>query len=32
MITAALGIAFALLHIREWLGLIDEGMTLFKNP
>jgi heme/copper-type cytochrome/quinol oxidase subunit 3 len=32
MITAALGIVFALLHIREWLGLIDEGMTLFKNP
>ena len=32
MITAALGIAFALLHIREWMGLIDEGMTLFKNP
>jgi cytochrome c oxidase subunit 3 len=32
MITAALGIVFALLHIREWFGLIDEGMTLFKNP
>jgi cytochrome c oxidase subunit III len=32
MITAALGIIFALLHIREWFGLIDEGMTLFKNP
>jgi cytochrome c oxidase subunit 3 len=32
MITAALGIVFALLHIREWLALIDEGMTLFKNP
>ena len=32
MITAALGIVFALLHIREWMGLIDEGMTLFKNP
>jgi cytochrome c oxidase subunit 3 len=32
MITGALGIAFALLHIREWMGLIDEGMTLFKNP
>ena len=28
LITAALGIAFALLHIREWMGLIDEGMTL----
>ena len=32
MITAAAGIAFALLHVREWLGLINEGMTLFKNP
>ena len=32
MVTAALGIVFALLHIREWLKLIDQGMTLFKNP
>ncbi|MGB9235907.1 MAG: cytochrome c oxidase subunit 3 [Terriglobales bacterium] len=32
LITAALGIVFALLHIREWMALIDEGMTLFKNP
>jgi len=32
MITATLGIVFALLHIREWFGLIDEGMTMFKNP
>ena len=32
MITAVLGIVFALLHIREWLALIGEGMTLFKNP
>jgi len=32
MITAALGIAFALLHLREWLGLLEEGMTMFKNP
>jgi len=32
MITAAAGILFALLHIREWLALIHEGMTLFKNP
>ena len=32
MITAALGIAFAFLHVREWLDLIDKGMTLFKNP
>ena len=32
MITALFGIVFALLHIREWLELIGEGMTLFKNP
>ena len=32
MITAVGGIIFALLHIHEWLGLIDEGMTLFHNP
>jgi cytochrome c oxidase subunit III len=32
MITAVGGIIFALLHIREWLGLIGEGMTLFHNP
>ena len=31
-ITAAGGIIFALLHIHEWLVLIDEGMRLFKNP
>jgi cytochrome c oxidase subunit 3 len=32
MITAVLGILFAYLHIREWSGLIGEGMTMFKNP
>jgi cytochrome c oxidase subunit III len=32
LITVILGIAFALLHLREWMGLIDEGMTLFHNP
>ena len=32
LISAALGIAFALLHIREWMALINEGMTLLKNP
>jgi cytochrome c oxidase subunit III len=32
MITAGAGVLFALLHIREWMGLINEGMTLFKNP
>jgi len=32
MITAVAGILFALLHVREWMGLIHQGMTLFKNP
>lgn len=32
MITAALGVVFAILHINEWIGLIGEGMTLFHNP
>jgi cytochrome c oxidase subunit 3 len=32
MITAALGIAFALLHIREWIEWIGKGMTIFHNP
>lgn len=32
MITAAGGIVFAVLHLREWLGMIDEGATLFHNP
>jgi cytochrome c oxidase subunit 3 len=32
LITAAGGSVFALLHIREWLGLIHEGVRLFQNP
>jgi cytochrome c oxidase subunit 3 len=32
MITAACGIMFAVLHIREWMGMIGEGVTLFHNP
>jgi len=32
MITAVAGILFAILHIREWMGMIDEGATLFHNP
>jgi heme/copper-type cytochrome/quinol oxidase subunit 3 len=32
LITAGGGALFALLHIREWLALIGEGMTMFKNP
>lgn len=31
-ITMLLGAIFALLHIREWLGLIHEGVRLFQNP
>jgi len=23
---------FALLHLREWFGMIGQGMTFFKNP
>ena len=26
------GVAFDVLHIREWLGLIGEGVRLFQNP
>jgi cytochrome c oxidase subunit 3 len=26
------GVAFVVLHAREWAGLIDEGVRLFKNP
>jgi heme/copper-type cytochrome/quinol oxidase subunit 3 len=32
LITAGGGALFALLHVREWLALIGDGMTLFKNP
>ena len=31
-ITVALGLVFALLHIREWFGLFHEGVTLSHNP
>lgn len=30
--TAGAGIIFAVLHVREWLELVGEGMTLWKNP
>jgi cytochrome c oxidase subunit 3 len=30
--TAGGGLLFAILHLREWLGMIDEGATLFHNP
>ena len=32
LITAAGGLLFALLHIREWIGLIHEGVGLSHNP
>ena len=32
MITAAGGLLFMLLHIREWLSLIGQGARLFQNP
>lgn len=32
IITGVLGIVFAALHIREWMGLIDKGVTIFQNP
>ena len=31
-VTAAGGVLFALLHFREWFGLIKEGVRLFENP
>jgi cytochrome c oxidase subunit III len=30
--TAMGGIIFDVLHIHEWMGLIEEGVRLFKNP
>jgi cytochrome c oxidase subunit 3 len=30
--TILLGVIFAGLHIREWIGLIDEGVRMFQNP
>ncbi|MBZ5539910.1 MAG: cytochrome c oxidase subunit 3 [Acidobacteriia bacterium] len=31
-LTMLLGAIFAGLHIREWVGLIHEGVRLFQNP
>jgi cytochrome c oxidase subunit III len=31
-ITVVGGLIFALLHIKEWFGLIGEGLRLFANP
>ena len=30
--TMVCGTMFVVLHVREWLGLIEEGMTPSKNP
>jgi len=32
MITAAAGVIFTLLHIREWMAMINQGVGLFQNP
>lgn len=32
MITALGGVLFALLHIREWMLMLDQGAGLFHNP
>jgi cytochrome c oxidase subunit 3 len=32
MITAAAGIIFTLLHIRDWMAMLNQGVGLFKNP
>jgi heme/copper-type cytochrome/quinol oxidase subunit 3 len=32
MMTLVAGLIFAFLHIREWLGMIGQGVTFFKNP
>jgi cytochrome c oxidase subunit III len=30
--TIALGVLFTVLHLREWNGLIHEGVRMFQNP
>ncbi len=30
--TMVLGVLFAALHLREWVGMIGEGWRLFRNP
>jgi heme/copper-type cytochrome/quinol oxidase subunit 3 len=32
MVTLVGGVLFAILHIREWFGMIDQGVTFSKNP
>ena len=32
LVTALAGTIFALLHLREWMDLIDKGVRLYANP
>ena len=32
MMTAAGGVLFTLLHIRDWIGMMNQGVGLFQNP
>lgn len=32
MITAVAGTIFTLLHIRDWMGMINQGVGLLQNP
>lgn len=32
MFTLLAGALFAILHIREWFGMINQGVTFSKNP
>jgi cytochrome c oxidase subunit III len=32
MITASAGFVFTVLHIRDWMGMMEQGAGLFHNP
>jgi cytochrome c oxidase subunit 3 len=32
MITAAGGVLFTLLHVRDWMGMMSQGVWLLQNP
>lgn len=32
MITAGAGVIFTVLHIRDWMGMMSQGVGLFQNP
>lgn len=32
MFTAGGGVLFTLLHLRDWMGMMDQGVGLLKNP